>query len=362
MKMVRLLVRSPSVATPDNFSVDIGVEQSISELKQTIEGRHQASPLAREMRIIWRGRVLPDTDTIKSICTDEETLEAQTVHFVLNSPVKATYVPRRQQRHVGESDMVSPPLTPSTSKQEQHKRAEADSAESNSTQGKEFRPSIVPLSNQFQYVLVNGVPYLMVLQADTLGQQQQQQLSAALVSEGSSETQTLGRLNSHLEMRNRMLQELEETSERLERLMARNRTRDRVQRDGDVRVRRAAANEVENEHPLADVQRNFNFGAIWNVGWVLLRMMLLILVFAHDASLSRIMVLVAAVGCIYLLRDPRVQQHLAWLNQHNPNQVDDDDHRQQQHFSIWEKTKALAIALLTSLVPSEPFQARVAQE
>ncbi|KAJ2359015.1 hypothetical protein H4S02_012276, partial [Coemansia sp. RSA 2611] len=87
MKTVKILVRSPSVSTPDNFSVHVGLEQSVEDIKRSIEASHKASPLARDMRIIWKGRVLEDADLVKSIYADEEAPEAQTVHFVLNSPV-----------------------------------------------------------------------------------------------------------------------------------------------------------------------------------------------------------------------------------------------------------------------------------
>ncbi|KAJ2746058.1 hypothetical protein GGI20_001685 [Coemansia sp. BCRC 34301] len=369
MKSVQLLVRSPSVATPDDFSVDIGVEQSISELKHIIEDSHQASPLACDMRIIWKGRVLQDTDTVRGIYADEEASEAQTVHFVLSSPTSVAPAPiHNQQQQQQRQHLEDAMLTPSSGGHGQLEYTDSGGAKG-STEDRTTRPSVVPLSNQFQYVLVDGVPYLMVLKPVGLArpeacsqqqQQQQQQLSAALVGSGSGETQTLGRLNAHLEMRNRMLQELEETSERLERLMALNRTRDRGQRGGRVRARRAADNAAENGHPLADALRNFNFGAVWGVGWMLLRMLLLVVVFAHDASLDRILVLTVVVGCFFALRTPLVQQHLAWLNQRNANNHAADARRQQ--FSVWEKTKALVVALLTSLVPSEPFQAPVAEE
>ncbi|KAJ1659554.1 hypothetical protein GGF38_004061, partial [Coemansia sp. RSA 25] len=252
MKLVQLLVRSPSVATADDFSVDIGVEQSISELKQKIEGSHQASPPAREMRIIWKGRELRDTDTVRSIYVDEEASEAQTVHFVLSSPA----------------------LTGRPGRGEAKGSVKEESVAEESVAG----PSVVPLGNQFQYVLVDGTPYLMVLRP--------QQEHAGGVGSEAGDVQTLQRLNAHLEQRNRMLQELEETSSRLSRLMALNRAR-----DGRGGARGAAAGGggggAELGHPLGDVLRNVNFGAIWSVGWMLLRMLLLVVVFAHDASLGR---------------------------------------------------------------------------
>ncbi|KAJ2806976.1 hypothetical protein H4S07_003684, partial [Coemansia furcata] len=316
-----------------NFSVHVGLDQSIEDLKQSIESSHQATPQARGMRIIWKGRVLEDTDVVRSIYTDSEASEAQTVHFVLNSPASMPSVPKKPFAW----------------------------------------PIVVPLGKQFQYVLVDGVPYLMVLppvgtaQSDTYSfqEQQQQQLSAALVGENSGEMQTLERLNAHLEMRNRMLQELEETSARLERLMALNRGRERGRRGGVERGHRAANNEADNGHPLADVLRNFNFRAIWSTGWMLLRMLLLVVVLAHDASLDRILVLAVVVCSVFALRSPWIQQRLMWVNQQNnyidaQTQGDDADDRRQ--FTAWEKCKALLVALFTSLVPSEPFQPPVVAE
>ncbi|KAJ2814346.1 hypothetical protein FBU31_007324, partial [Coemansia sp. 'formosensis'] len=290
MKTVEILVRSPSVATPDNFSVHVGLDQSIEDLKQSIESSHQATPQARGMRIIWKGRVLEDTDVVRSIYTDSEASEAQTVHFVLNSPASMASVPKKP---FGGSDMASPLQRHAPEYRGNWGRTEGG-AESSTKQSVAW-PNVVPLGKQFQYVLVDGVPYLMVLppvgtvQSDTYSfqeQQQQQKLSAALVGENSGEMQTLERLNAHLEVRNRMLQELEETSARLERLMALNRGRERGRRGGVERAHRAANNEADNGHPLADVLRNFNFRAIWSTGWMLLRMLLLLVVLAHDASLD----------------------------------------------------------------------------
>ncbi|KAJ2439081.1 hypothetical protein GGF42_008078 [Coemansia sp. RSA 2424] len=327
MKLVQLLVRSPSVATADDFSVDIGVEQSISELKQKIEGSHQASPLAREMRIIWKGRELRDTDTVRSIYVDEEASEAQTVHFVLSSPALTGRPGRSEAKGSVEERVVE-------------ERAAEESVAEESVAG----PSVVPLGNQFQYVLVDGTPYLMVLRP--------QQEQAGGVGSETGDVQALQRLNAHLEQRNRMLQELEETSSRLSRLMALNRAR-----DGRGGARDAAAGGgggAELGHPLGDVLRNVNFGAIWSVGWMLLRMLLLVVVFAHDASLGRVLALAVAVACFFALRSAWVQQCLAWLAQHNSHAAAD---RRRRQFSVWEKTRALVVALLTSLVPSEPLQA-----
>ncbi|KAJ2073524.1 hypothetical protein GGH13_001941 [Coemansia sp. S155-1] len=366
--MVQILVRSPSVTTPDDFSVHVELEQSIADLKQSIEASHHASPLAQGMRIIWKGRVLEDTDLVRSIYADEEASEAQTVHFVLNSPVSIASASRKL---LSRGDMTSSLLTPPTDRQEH-----SSHAESLKRQG-EPQPSVVPLGNQFQYVLVDGIPYLMVLkpvgatQPGALNlvqqQQQQQKLSSTLAGESSDEMQTIERLNTYLEMRNRMLQELEETSERLERLMTLNRAR--AQRGG-VRARQVANNDAgnaDNGHPLADVLRNLNFRAIWSVGWMLLRMLLFVVVFAHDASLDRILMLTIVVCCFFALRSPLVQQHLMWLNQLNnyidvQTHGDDADNRGRRQFTVWERSKALAIGLFTSLVPSEPFQPPVVEE
>ncbi|KAJ1986338.1 hypothetical protein GGI04_006199, partial [Coemansia thaxteri] len=212
---------------------------------------------------------------------------------------------------------------------------------------------------------------------------QQQQVAAALVGEASSEMQTLGRLNTHLELRNRMLQELEETSERLARLMALNRTRGAngagQQRPAvaapDPRARRPAHANPNNRAPLANVLRNLNFSAIWSVGWMLLRMLLLVVVFAHDASLDRMLALAIVVACIFALRTAWVQDHVQWLHQHN-NYIDanvSDEgvsdspasspaRRHHHQFTAWEKARALVVALFTSLVPVEPFQAPAIEE
>ncbi|KAJ2316559.1 hypothetical protein GGI00_006979, partial [Coemansia sp. RSA 2681] len=192
MKLVQLLVRSPSVATADDFSVDIGVEQSISELKQKIEGSHQASPPAREMRIIWKGRELRDTDTVRSIYVDEEASEAQTVHFVLSSPALTGRPGRGEAKGSAKEESVAE--DGAAKERAAEERAAKESVAEESVAG----PSVVPLGNQFQYVLVDGTPYLMVLRP--------QQEHAGGVGSEAGDVQTLQRLNAHLEQRNRLLQ------------------------------------------------------------------------------------------------------------------------------------------------------------
>ncbi|KAJ2026678.1 hypothetical protein H4218_003582 [Coemansia sp. IMI 209128] len=367
MKTVKILVRSPSVSTPDNFSVHVGLEQSVEDIKRSIEASHKASPLARDMRIIWKGRVLEDADLVKSIYADEEAPEAQTVHFVLNSPVS---VASASKRLASRSHTESPLAAPSAKPRE--RSAHADSGAGCPKEQSAPRPNVVPLGSQFQYVLVDGVPYLRVLQpvgSTQAGAYGVQHLSAALTGDNSGEMQTLERLNGHLEMRNRMLQELEETSVRLERLMALNRTRDRGQREG-VRARQEGNNGFEivvNWDTLAGHVRNFDLGAFCSGLWMRFRLLLLAVIVFHNASFGRMLALAVAVCCFFAFRSPWAQQQLEWLNQHNnyidlQAQGDAADGRGRRQFTAWETSKALAIALFTSLIPSEPFQPPVAEE
>ncbi|KAJ2782687.1 hypothetical protein H4R18_002113, partial [Coemansia javaensis] len=85
--VAELRVRSPSVATRDDFSVRVQRSGRIADVKAAIERAHEAAPPARDMRIIWKGRILDDDARVACIYEDARAAAAdiQTLHFVLST-------------------------------------------------------------------------------------------------------------------------------------------------------------------------------------------------------------------------------------------------------------------------------------
>ncbi|KAJ2474645.1 hypothetical protein IWW56_005779 [Coemansia sp. RSA 2131] len=323
-EFIELLIRSPSVATPDDFKIRVHSEQTISDVKTAIEQEHQATPLARHMRIIWKGRILRDEDSVKVIYeSDERTARAQTVHFVLNAPDMARVITQK--------------------------------AESSSLSAQE-QPVVVPLGNQFQYVLVDGVPYLretrsLAYAQSTFGAQQRmpavetQADRDAVARAHALQMRLMGQARG-LDAVNAMTQydQLREPA----RLNVRE-ARPNVQEAARPDVRREAN---ENAAQLAEMIRGFGFNTVWSFVWMLLRMLLLVVVLAHDASMGRMLVLAMAVLAVVVVRSAWAQQQLQRLSfgEHA------EEEAEQREYTVVEKARALVVALVTSLVPSEPFQ------
>ncbi|KAJ2161702.1 hypothetical protein GGF46_001295 [Coemansia sp. RSA 552] len=368
--LVELRVRSPSVDTPDDFRIRVPAEHSISQVKAAIEQAHQAAPLAREMRVIWKGRILSDSDAVQGLCGgDEDTAGVQTLHFVLNTPMrKLAQKPAVPQTRSDSSSSGAPPQANSSSS------SSSSAAQVDSRPGLQEcsgpdplvggsaalaeegtrEPRVVPLGNQFQYVLVDGMPYLMVQDA------------AARQKERADD-----RLRRRL---NRRVRSLEDIYAQLERV------RGRLQGLGrDAEAQRASAQAVaaaaapaaparegalNNRAALAGAIRGLGPGSAWSFVWMLLRMLLLVVVLAHDASLERVLVLVALIGGFALIRSSWAQRGWTQLARQLGLRLGPGIAREPpepREYSVLEKARALVVALFTSLVPSEPFQIPAAE-
>ncbi|KAJ1932320.1 hypothetical protein FBU59_006411, partial [Linderina macrospora] len=300
-----LLVRSPSVNTPDNFKISIGTDMHIGEVKQEIERQHPSSPRAHDMRVIWKGRILNDDYPVMKIYEHgneqvEEAPEPQTVHFVLNTPISVPKQPTVSAAKQAETQRKAAPLA-------------ADSGKEGVSAG---NTAIVPLGNQFQYVLVNGVPYLMEL--SPLGHTMPTMSPEALDSEDDEDDDTpigdiLARSTTMLSQYQRMQRLLTETHELMDRMDARQNG------GGNNQGARVADQHHQHGVPL-DMFRSINFSAIWNAAWLLLRMALLVAVFAHDASWERLILLGAMVLGFVILQSRGVREGFARLNNVNGEQ------------------------------------------
>ncbi|KAJ1903616.1 hypothetical protein LPJ81_002961 [Coemansia sp. IMI 209127] len=390
--MVQILIRSPSVSTPDDFTVDAEPEHTIAELKAAIEKTHDASPPARHMRVIWRGRILHDSSIVGDLYEEsDDPFDLQTVHFVLNAPAAEGATSRPQKtapvivKGKSRADISNPGTYPGNGKMNASYDSGADSSSSSShgsrTQSLSHNSktasgaSVTPLGSPFQYVLVDGVPYLMEIKEPNADRSSGSAEDAAARGSG----RILLKAYADLVTRQSALEG------RLRRVLEPNgRTAEATGEEGGntganggagaVREARARANQNrqadnadranDNENrggPLPNVLRGFGMDAVWNVGWVLLRVLLLVVVLAHDASLERMAVLVLLVAGIMAFRSAWMQQIVRQLNTFNnyteerANENAAEDRR--RDYSTIEKARALIIALVTSLIPSEPLQA-----
>ncbi|KAJ2497583.1 hypothetical protein GGH96_005002 [Coemansia sp. RSA 1972] len=317
---IELLIRSPSVSTPDDFKIRVHSEQTILDVKTAIEHEHHATPLARHMRIIWKGRILRDEDSVKVIYeSDERTARAQTVHFVLNAPDVA--------------------------------RVNTQKAESSSLATME-QPVVVPLGNQFQYVLVDGVPYLRETRPRVYAQSSlNTQLPAVDTQADRDAVARAHGLQMRLMGRGRGLDAMAQYDQLRE--PARPNVREPARLNArEVRAEPDVRQANENAAQLAEMIRGFGFNTVWSFVWMLLRMLLLVVVLAHDASMGRMLVLAMAVLAVVVVRSAWAQQQLRRLSF--------GEHAEEEHegreYTVVEKARALVVALITSLVPSEPFQ------
>ncbi|KAJ2808609.1 hypothetical protein H4R20_000768 [Coemansia guatemalensis] len=381
-----LLIRSPSVDTPADFSIRASMEQTISEVKAAIEREHSQSPSSRDMRIIWKGRILQDTVSVRKICENESTGECclqQTLHFVVGMPMSPRSPIHQQQTTSSDAKPVPDIATSSAASAEgAHIRRGATAA----------LPTVVPLSNRFQYVLVDGVPYLMELRppVSTHSNIMQQLTAPPILNRYGAATTTHG-------MRAASPGHIpgpagaRAFSQLYDRAMARTHEAglhgSRLHQGADAQAARPPGTaggagagigavaaqpavpapgegaevrrrEAANAVPLADLLRGFGFSTVWSFFLMVLRLLLLVVVLAHDASMERLFALVCVIAIVAALRSSWVHRHMQWLNDFNRGaaQPSAEQHERPREYSALEKARALVIALFTSLVPSEPFQ------
>ncbi|KAJ2453766.1 hypothetical protein EV183_001963 [Coemansia sp. RSA 2336] len=345
--MVELLVRSPSVPTPDDFRISIHPEQTVLHVKQTIEQEHSKKPLAQNMRIVWKGRVLKNEDRIRSVfeSDDGHIIRKQTVHFVLSAPAEM-------------------PATESKQRSYEASRASALSRSNEELPSSESRPgALVPLGSQFQYVLSDGVPYLLETSINDTSQVFEPDTRSTL----SDLRHTIERLQL---LHGQLFESIADNGEQRVDDSQYMRLRNALQQIRE-NTREAAGEEQPQQRQEPGVQlqlgemiRGFGFGTVWGFFWTLMRMLLLIVVLAHDASMERMLALMLVVVLVVLLRSPWAQQYLNQLqniNADRPQQQQQQGEQQEpgedqpREYTALEKARALVIALFTSLVPSEPI-------
>ncbi|CAG8756423.1 32406_t:CDS:2 [Gigaspora margarita] len=79
---VRIFIRSPTTTLPDDFSILTSLDSSVLTLKRAIFETHPTKPNVRDQRLIYRGRVLNDSDTIINVLRSELATD-QIFHLVV---------------------------------------------------------------------------------------------------------------------------------------------------------------------------------------------------------------------------------------------------------------------------------------
>ncbi|KAJ2721016.1 hypothetical protein GGI07_004255 [Coemansia sp. Benny D115] len=350
---VKLLVRSSSVPTADTFTVTLNVDQTTRDVKQAIEREHPHTPRARDMRIIWKGRLLNDADVLQDLVSNEPETEVYhtVVHFVLSVPMGSRTLLKKKE--------------PERKRVDKGKSAERKE-QTGTPLASVPTPSVIPLGCPFQYILVDGTPYLVQLKSHLQRPQQQQPLSYANFNTSAYTAPAVATPEDGHNMYNGRLDQQQQQQQRVQRRQAGQNDRQRHQQLQGVQL-----DEVEQRRA-----RYLDFNVIWNVGWLMLRVLLFVAVFAHDASFERLFLLVAVVSLFILFRSEWAQERLRLLRQPNNGRngdqrrrrnvvdhrdVDDDESDMDEgddegrEYTAMEKAKALFIALFATFIPSEPI-------
>ncbi|KAJ1680368.1 hypothetical protein EV182_000150 [Spiromyces aspiralis] len=122
-----------------------------------------------------------------------------------------------------------------------------------------------------------------------------------------------------------------------------------------------------------EFELNLNLNAMWSILWLLIRMALFVAIFAQDASWERLALLAALAIGFFLLRTRRVPGLLRGVGAdngraarrqqpipgatlgNNPNNNNNDNNEPQPPLTIWHKVRTFFVALISTLVPGEPF-------
>ncbi|KAG9287451.1 hypothetical protein G9A89_023823 [Geosiphon pyriformis] len=79
---VRIFIRSPAITLPEDFSILTKAQSSVLLLKKIISVNHPLKPKIPEQKLIYRGRVLKDSELIVEILKDDLSTD-QTFHLVV---------------------------------------------------------------------------------------------------------------------------------------------------------------------------------------------------------------------------------------------------------------------------------------
>ncbi|KAG0027930.1 hypothetical protein BGZ82_008699 [Podila clonocystis] len=143
-------ISSPSHA-PHRFAVMVSRQTTIHELKELIVTRLDTKPSvvsAADQRLIFGGRILDDKDTLNHIFDKVEDNDEPTIHLMVSHKFisSAPASPELRFRHTTTST-PTPSFPPIETQQHYY--------------DPNIRNMYMPLQQPYQYVLVNGMPYLI---------------------------------------------------------------------------------------------------------------------------------------------------------------------------------------------------------
>ncbi|CAG8446547.1 11148_t:CDS:2 [Ambispora gerdemannii] len=98
---VQLFIRSPTTL-PEDFSINATPNKSILDLKKTLFEEHPLKPKIKEQKLIYRGRVLDNSEILAEILKDGLST-AQTFHLVVKSSFEGEF-----------AKIAAPTVTPSS--------------------------------------------------------------------------------------------------------------------------------------------------------------------------------------------------------------------------------------------------------
>ncbi|CAJ0837072.1 6988_t:CDS:2 [Entrophospora sp. SA101] len=79
---VRIFIRSPTTLIPEGFSVLANLDSSVLFLKQSIFETHPSKPNIKDQKLIYRGKVLKDSDLVINVLQEGLSTD-QTFHLVV---------------------------------------------------------------------------------------------------------------------------------------------------------------------------------------------------------------------------------------------------------------------------------------
>ncbi|KAF9356816.1 hypothetical protein BGX34_009739 [Mortierella sp. NVP85] len=184
MDTLTLNISSPT-HTPHTFTVTVSRQCSILELKEIIVTRLDTKLSIADQRLIFRGRILEDKETLDYVFEKVDCTEAPpTIHLVVSlrfrgttqSSAAATAPSAHNTAATSATNLNThntfTPFATTTSQQDRTESTNAETSVPGSTPSylftgsldsayAQFTPAQLSLQQPMQYVLVNGMPYLV---------------------------------------------------------------------------------------------------------------------------------------------------------------------------------------------------------
>ncbi|PVZ97690.1 hypothetical protein BB558_006350 [Smittium angustum] len=170
MRALSFIICSPTVDTPDNFSVDTPINSKVLDLKREIEIHHPLHPKASTLRLIYKGKLLVDKDDISPVAESSLSGDTPVIHMVVNllkNPHIITSKPTKTESS-SKNEPAAVSIDSPTKKNTQDDSSIENPGEPNTKENNIYDTSqntsggIQALSSKFQYLFIDGQVYLAV--------------------------------------------------------------------------------------------------------------------------------------------------------------------------------------------------------